>query len=63
VVVVVVVVVVGPPLSPPPQPTASRSMAAPKNRVVAVRTPDFICNPQSRLVDPEVPATRPCETR
>ncbi len=59
---VVVVVLVGPPLPPPPQPTANRSIAAPKNSVIAVRT-DFICNPHSRLVLPEIPGTSGTETR
>jgi hypothetical protein len=44
VVVVVVVVVVGPLFPPPPQPTASTSMAAPTNSVMAVRK-DFISIP------------------
>ena len=44
VVVVVVVVLVGPLFPPPPQPTASTSMAAPTNSVIAVRK-DFISIP------------------
>ena len=54
VVVVVVVVVVGPLFPPPPQPTASTSMAAPKNSVSAVRK-DFISIPTLVSCTPRYP--------
>jgi hypothetical protein len=62
VVVVVVVVLLGPPLSWPPQPTARAINAAPQDSVIAVRT-DFIADPHSRLLHPEVPGTGGHKTR
>src|SRR5947209_15328861 len=62
VVVVVVLVLVGPPLWSPPQPTANRSMAVAKNKVIAIRT-GFIRTLRSRLVHPEVPVPCVSETR